>query len=60
MPSHTHDVYYKNLGAAGNNASVFGNASNNGGTIPTTSSGSDYYHNNIQPYLVVYMYKRTA
>ena len=23
-------------------------------------TGSDYYHNNIQPYLVVYMYKRTA
>ena len=26
----------------------------------TYGEGGDYYHNNIQPYLVVYMYKRTA
>ena len=28
--------------------------------VPTNLTGGDGYHNNIQPYVTVYMYKRTA
>ena len=59
MPSHTHSE----LGAKWNPSGLAcGSCGYNGGdgSRTTGSAGSDYYHNNIQPYLVVYMYKRTA
>lgn len=60
MPSHNHTVEA---------AQWIGGYTDDGGSpdqrsvttdIPSTSTGGDQPHNNIQPYIVVYMWKRTA
>ena len=65
MPSHNHAVYYPNAGAADHSAP---------GSYPdgpsdstyyaigsyTSSAGGDRAHNNMPPYIAVYVWKRTA
>ena len=52
MPSHNHDVYSNAAGGTVANNAAFGNT-NGVANIPTTSSGSNEPHNNIQPSIVV-------
>ena len=58
MPSHTHDVTMSTSDTDNNNLSE-GNTSGTS-TFTTTSTGGGSAHNILQPYIVVYMWKRTA
>tara|TARA_R100000231_G_C5302239_1_gene157922 strand:- start:264 stop:980 length:717 start_codon:yes stop_codon:yes gene_type:complete len=58
MPSHTHDVTMSTSDTDNNNLSE-GNTSGTS-TFTTTSTGGGSAHNILQPYIVVYMWRRTA
>ncbi len=62
MPAHTHDVSLRlNSTGGANKAAAAGNATGNGtdggGALTTGGGGA---HNNLQPYVVVYRWQRTA
>jgi len=63
MPNHSHTgTGYEYLHVAGPNFSSFG-ALAGGGTIHASydhSSGGGEAHNNLQPFITCYMWKRTA
>jgi len=55
MPAHTHE--YRNPMATGLQGHQY---TDHSGNDQTGSTGGDQPHNNVQPYITVYMWKRTA
>jgi hypothetical protein len=58
MPEHTHDINLK-MDAAGSGAGGYVNYNSNA-TVPTEIAGGGLAHNNLPPYITVYMWERTA
>lgn len=58
MPAHTHSFTEENTRGAGSLGA--GNGDSSFSTVNTSSTGGGQAHNNMPPYLVVYMWKRTA
>jgi len=59
MPAHVHSMGSAYSGAGSSNGNALGGLVTNVNTN-TQSTGGDGAHNNLQPYIVVYMWKRTA
>lgn len=60
MPAHTHALYYQaNVRQTGTSSHDVGAGALPAGEV-TQSTGGGGAHNNLQPYIVVYMWRRTA
>ena len=61
MPAHTHTYFRQGLTTYGQSGSQIAVYDPNTSSYPATSStGGNSAHNNMPPYLVVYIWKRTA
>jgi hypothetical protein len=61
IPAHSHDVLYQELDNLGQTTHPAGtNPGDPTATIATQDTGGGGAHNNLQPYMVVYMWKRVA
>lgn len=64
MPSHTHNIGNQlrsaTTGSQTTNIALSTDTSSTQGTYPSASTGSGSAHNNLQPYIVVFFWKRTA
>ena len=62
MPSHTHSFDYNNSGtsSSGNKVDCYQNAGTSTTTLYTSYTGGGGAHENMPPYLAVYMWRRTA
>lgn len=60
MPSHSHTVYYQHECDNGSGAGFGLQSYPNPGSLSSASAGGNQAHNNMPPYLSVYIWKRTA
>lgn len=63
MPSHNHDMQHNlNLHGISGGSSVITAvvSSGSGQDVLTSITGGDGYHNNVQPYIVANIWRRTA
>lgn len=60
IPSHTHTVYSRSVYSGGGSYIGFCNEANSTSSYVTGSRGGGEAHNNMPPYLTVYMWKRVA
>lgn len=61
MPIHNHLTYITGGGSEAHDVAGYGwDGSTARPYVPTSSAGSGQAHNNLQPYIVTYMFKRTA
>lgn len=60
IPSHTHEIHSRSVYSGGGNYIAMCNEANGTGSYVTGSRGGGEAHNNMPPYLVVNMWKRTA
>lgn len=60
IPEHNHTVYSRSVYTGSGNHIALCNESNSTGSYVTGSRGGGEAHNNMPPYLVVYMWKRVS
>lgn len=60
MPSHTHQSGRGIQGGDLGNNNIFANNQSGTNVVTTTATGGNQPHNNLQPYVTVYYWKRTA
>ena len=61
MPSHSHGYLWRSDMVYWNVSHGFGSGANTGAaTSDTSATGNDVAHNNLQPYIVTYMWKRIS
>lgn len=60
MPAHFHNIKERGDGSGVFNALFSNTGGHAGGFIASESTGGGGAHNNLQPYVVVHMWKRTA
>lgn len=58
MPAHSHGLYASDMTGTGGNVFRYGEYSQR--TVQSKSTGGGAAHNNMPPYLAVYVWKRTA
>ena len=58
IPSHTHSMSIENASGTGSTGSS--NGASSFSTVNTSATGGGQAHNNLQPYVVVYMWQRVA
>lgn len=60
MPSHNHVINRTGGIHSGGYASLYGDTNNGDKGFVTENNGKSIAHNNLQPYITCYMWKRTA
>jgi hypothetical protein len=60
MPAHTHGLTQSYAYGSGGNSATAGYSSSVGASYTTGSAGGGQSHNNMPPYLAVYMWKRVS
>lgn len=60
LPPHNHDLNFTTGNISGNNRAATQNTSSSMSNLKTLDAGGGKAHNNVQPSIVVYFWKRTA